>query len=794
MPAHSSVAKVMQGTAFRRLATKAGEKCGLRIIALLLLLMSAVAQADSFVVDSIEVDGIKKITLGTVLSYLPVNVGESLDIERTPEIIRELYSTGFFDDIELLRRDNVLVIKVVERPSIAEVNFEGNSDIEDEALEQAIDGLGMSKGRIFDENKLGKLELELQQVYYSLGKYAARVEAEWRELDEDRVAIDINISEGISAKIKLINLVGNRDFDDDELLDLFQLEASGDGFFPSDEYSSSKLSADLETLKSFYLDRGYIQFQISSQQVTISPDRKDISISINIREGEQFRVSNIEVGGEMVVPATELEPLVTFREGDIFSRKEINKAISAMQKRLGEDGYALADIRLLSDPDVANKTVDLRFLVVPGSKMRIRYINFSGNEKTRDNVLRREMRQLEGAMYQTSKIDRSKVRLQRLNYLGSVNIASQKVAGSLDEIDLEVQVAERFSGNLQVGLGFSQVQGLLLNLGFSHENIFGTGNSLEFAFNNSQASQQLVLNYENPYYTPAGISRGFNFRITETDSSLNNASNYLIDQVKLSVDYGIPLSEFNRLRLEIGVNQNNLGTTDGSADEVFDFIRDNSDEYDESTPNSEIDGDRYNTVFGVISFAKDTRNRRIFADDGHLNRISLEVNTGDLDYYKTRYRHQSAYALTDSIAFSFTGRLGYGQSFGGDSEHLPIFETFRAGGVRSVRGYEFNSLGPLDSNGDTIGGDLQVITSAEVLFPIEALASSETFRLGVYFDAGNVFTDVDDFETTELRQAVGVSAKWFSFIGPIEFSYAVPINDQPGDDTRQFQFALGASF
>jgi outer membrane protein insertion porin family len=756
-------------------------------------MMSAVAQADSFVVDSIEVDGIKKITLGTVLSYLPVNTGESLDIERTPEIIRELYSTGFFDDIELLRRDNVLVIRVVERPSIAEVNFEGNNDIEDEALEKAMDGLGMSKGRIFNENKLEKLELELQQVYYSMGKYAARIEAEWRVLDEDRVAIDITISEGIAAKIKLINLIGNREFDDDELLDLFQLEASGDGFFADDEYSSSKLTADLENLRSYYLDRGFVQFQVSSQQVTISPDRKDISISINMQEGEQFRVSNVEVGGEMVVPAKELEPLVTFHEGDIFSRKEINKVISAMKKRLGEDGYALADVRLLSEPDVANKTVDLRFLLVPGSKMRIRYIHFSGNEKTKDNVLRREMRQLEGAMYQNSKIDRSKIRLQRLNYLATVNIASQKVPGSVDEIDLEVQVTERFSGNLQVGIGYSQVQGALLNLGFSHENIFGTGNQLEFTFNNSSASQQYALNYENPYYTPDGVSRGFNFRFTETDSSENNTSNYLIDQASLSVDYGIPLSEYNRLRLEIGVVQNDLGVTDSSADEVFDFIRDNSDEYDDSTPNSEIDGDVYDMLFGVVSFAKDTRNRRIFANDGALNSISLELNTGDLDFYKARYRHQTAYALTDSIAFSFKGRIGYGKSHG-DAEELPIFEKFTAGGVRSVRGYEFNSLGPLDSNGDPFGGDLQVITTAEVLFPIEALGSSETFRLGVYFDAGNVFADVDEFETDELRQSVGLSGKWFSFIGPIEFSYAWPLNDQPGDDTREFQFALGASF
>ena len=731
----------------------------------MLLLVSCWARADSFVVEDIEVIGIKKIALGTVLSYLPVNVGESLDVERSPEIIRELYSTGFFDNIELLRRDNVLVIKVAERPSIAEVNFEGNDAIEDEALEQAMDGVGMAKGRIFDENQLEKLELELQQVYYSLGKYAARIDAQWRALDDDRVAIDITISEGIAAKISSINIIGNRNFDDDELLDLFQLEPSTAGMFADDEYSSSKLSADLETLKSFYLDRGYIQFEVSSQQVTISPDRKDISISINIREGDQFSISKIEVGGEMVVPVESLEALIAVQPGDVFSRKQINSSIRAMQRRLGENGYAFAEIRVLNDLDQENKTVAIRLLVDPGNRMRVRYITFSGNEKTKDVVLRREMRQLEGAMYQTSKIDRSKVRLQRLNYLGSVNIAPKKVPDSLDEVDLEVSVTERFSGNLQIGLGYSQVQGAVLNLGFAHENIFGTGNQLEFVFNNSSASEQYIFNYENPYYTPDGVSRGFNFKVTETDASENNTSNYLIDQISVSIDYGIPLSEFNRLRLEVGAMRNDLSVTSGSADEVYEFIANNSDQYDESTPQSEIEGEVYDTLFSLVSFAKDTRNRRIFADTG----------------------------LTDNLTFAFKGRIGYGDSYN-DSVDLPIYEKFTAGGVRSVRGYEFNSLGPLDSNGDSFGGNLQVITSAEVLFPIEALGSSETFRLGVYFDAGNVFADVDSYETSELRQSVGLSAKWFSFIGPIEFSYAWPLNDQDGDDTQNFQFALGATF
>ncbi len=758
-----------------------------------MLLVSAAARAESFVVENIEVIGIKKITIGTIFSYLPINVGESLDLDRSPEIIRELYSTGFFDDIELLRRDNVLVIKVSERPSIAEVNFEGNDDIADESLEQALDGVGMTKGRIFDEHRLERLELELQQVYYSLGKYAARIDASWRALDEDRVAIDIKISEGVSATIKSINVTGNQDFDEDDLLDIFELEPSSEGWFASDEYSSSKLAADLEALKSFYLDRGYIQFRVDSQQVTISPDRKDINLTINVSEGEEFSVSSITISGEMVVDEAELRALIGFREGDVFSRKIVSEAISAMQKRLGEDGYAYAQIRVGNDINEADNTVALQFLVEPGNRMRVRHINFSGNEKTRDIVLRREMRQLEGELYRRSKVDRSRVRLQRLNYIGNVNFALERVPDSEDLLDINVTVSERFSGNLQLGIGYSQVQGALINVGFSHENILGTGKNVDLTFDNSAASERYRFRYVNPYYTTDGVSRGFNFSFTETDASENNTSNYLLDRVNLSMEYGIPLSEFNSLRLEFGVLRNELETTDASADEVFDFLIANSDEFDATTPRSEIDEASFDTLFGSISFAKDTRNRRIFASSGQLNSISLELHGGDLDFYKARYRHQSAFEVTSDVSFVFSGRIGYGESTD-DARDLPIFEKFTAGGVRSVRGYEFNSLGPLDSNGDPSGGNLQVLSTAEFLIPVESLGSSETFRLGLYLDVGNVFADADSFESDELRQSLGISAKWFSLIGPIEFSYAYPLNDEPGDDIRNFQFALGATF
>lgn len=760
---------------------------------LALLVSTASVRADSFKVEHIEVIGAKKISIGTVFNYLPINVGESFDEADSPALIRELYSTGFFESIELLRDDNTLVVKLRERPSIAEVNIEGNDEIDDEVMEQALDQIGMSPGRIFNELQLSKLELELQQLYYSLGKYAVKLKAVSRELDEDRVAIDIDISEGEPALIRSINITGNGAFEEEDLLDLFQLETTDSGWFASDHYASSKLTGDLESLRSHYLDEGYVKFNVDSKQVSISPDRKDINISVNISEGEQFILKDVDITGELVVDKAELMALVIFREGEVFSRKKVTSTVSLIQRRLGEEGYAFAEVRALPDLNEEDNTVSLKLLVQPGKKIMVRFIKFSGNDRTRDIVLRREMRQMEGELYRTSKVDRSRTRLQRLNFLGSVDLRPVRVDGHDDQVDLEIAVTERFSGNFSIGLGFSQVQGATLNLGLTHDNIFGTGNSLGITFDNSASTERYSLSYNNPFYTADGISRGFNLSVTQTDASENNISNFLIDRLSLSMNYGIPLSEYNRFRVEFGAVQNELTFSSGTADEVFDFVISNDEDLDESTDTSTIDDAEYASLFGSISFSKDTRNRRIFADTGHLNSISLQIFGGDLDFYKLRYRHQSAFPVSEKIIYNFQSRIAYGESYGETSD-LPFFEKFTAGGVRSVRGYDRNSLGPLDSNNDPFGGNLRFIMINELLVPVEALGSSETFRLGLYWDAGNVFADVDTFETEELRQSVGLSAKWFSAIGPLEFSYAFPINDEPGDDVRNFQFALGASF
>ncbi|MFT5657277.1 MAG: outer membrane protein insertion porin family [Gammaproteobacteria bacterium] len=763
-------------------------------VSVLSLLLSAFAvRAESFTVDQIEVIGAKKISVGTVLNYLPINVGEVFDDERAPFLIRELYSTGFFDGIELLRDGDNLVVKLNERPSISEVKVEGNEALKDEGLEQALEQIGMTRGKIFNELKLAKLELELQQLYFSLGKYAVKLDTDWRFLDDDRVEVEIKISEGVAALIHSINITGNQAFDEETLLKSFELETTDSGWFASDEYASTKLTGDLENLRSYYLDRGYVRFEIDSKQVTISPDRKDINITVNVTEGEQYIVNGIDISGEPVVDKDELMALVTFRAGDVFSRKKINRVVSLINKRLGEEGYAFSEVRTSPNINEDNKTVDLQFLVIPGRKMTVRAINFTGNDRTKDLVLRREMRQLEGEVYKESKLERSRVRLQRLNYLSSVNVRTVRVKDDENLLDIEVTVEERFSGSFQVGLGFSQTQGLILNLGLTHDNIFGTGNTVGLTFDNSASTQKYSFQYLNPYYTADGISRGFNLSYRKTDSAEDNFANFLLDQIRFSVSYGIPLSEYNSFTFDLGAVRNDIRISSSASTEVVDFIVNSSDEFDQNTDRTTIDGDDYDSWFSAVSVASDTRNRRIFADSGHLNAITLELFNGDLDYYKISYRHQTAIPVTDDITFGFRSRIGLGDHYSNTFD-VPFFDKFTAGGVRSVRGYERNSLGPRDSKNDPFGGNFQVINTAELLIPFESLGSSDTFRVALYFDAGSVFKDTSTYQSSELRQSVGISAKWFSVVGPIEFSYAFPLNDQPGDDIRNFQFALGASF
>ncbi|MCK5664836.1 MAG: outer membrane protein assembly factor BamA, partial [Thiotrichaceae bacterium] len=677
--------------------------------------------AASFVVEDIEVKGIKKIAVGTVLNYLPVKTSEVFDFKDSGKVIRELFKTGFFNKITLSKKDNTLVIEVEERPAIAKVTVEGNKEVKDESMQDALKQIGMTKGKIYNPKLLDKLKLELQQLYYSLGKYAVRLDATAIELDADRVEVELTISEGAPAKVRSINLIGNHAFSDKELLDEFELEASDSGVFASDKYSSVKLAGDLENLKSFYLDHGYIQFNVESKQVTITPDKGHINVAINLSEGDMFTVSKINLTGELIVSESALKSRVLIREGDVFSRKKITSSTKLMTSRLGLEGYAYAEVNAIPKINAEDKTVELTLLVNPGPKMRVRKVIFEGNTRTMDTVLRREMRQMEGAQFSSSKVQRSKIRLQRLKYISSVNTRYVRVTDQTDLLDIYVTVEERFSGSFTIGAGYSEDQGALFNLGLTNDNIFGTGNRLGITFNNNKAQEKYEFSYENPYHTPDGISRGFSISYTQTDAEEAAFSDFLLDQIKGSVNYSIPLSEYNKIRFSFGIERSDVTLSVFSSAEIFDFVRANNEKFENVVfP----EGDVYENIFASMSFSKDSRNRLIFPEKGVVNSVGVEIFSGDLDYYKSFYRHQSLFPLADKVTLSFKGNLGYGQPYN-DTTDLPFFEKYRAGGVRTVRGYDYNSLGPLDSLNESFGGNFQVITNTEILFQIDALGGAD---------------------------------------------------------------------
>lgn len=768
-------------------------KLNLRFLLVFLMLPNALF-ASSFIVENIELQGNKKISDGTVYNYLTLKLGDELTDKSSIQIIKSLYKTGFFNSIEIQQNNNTALFIFDERPSIKDIITEGNKAIDDDALNDALSRLGISKGKLFSRSVLDKIEQELKLLYYSMGKYSVKINTKVEPAEEGLVVINLSISEGVPAKVRDINITGNSVFSDDELLEDFSTTIPSQSLFGSaDDYSQPKLAGDLDGVKARYLDNGYLNFDIDSSQVTISADKKDINIAVNISEGEPYTISNIKLNGEFVVSKEALMMLIPFKEGDTFSRKLVSATVKRLSKRLGEDGYAFANVNAIPELDEVNKKVALTFIIDPAQKMNVRFIKFNGNEKTADLVLRRELRQLESAPFSSSKIDRSKVRLQRLNYISGVNVKFNRVKGEPDQMDIVISVTERFSGNFTIGIGYSEAQGALLNLGLTHDNVFGSGKRVAIDFNNSESQEKYKFSYNNPYYTPDGISRGFSFSYAKTDATNLNISNYILDQGRVSVDYGFPFSEYNTLRVSFGLQLDQLALSDFTADEVFDFIVANNEDYSAATDTSTILSEEYQTAFVSTSFSIDTRNRSLFPDYGSLNRVSLEVFNGDIDYFKFGYRNQFVFPFISDTTFSFKSNLGYGDGYN-ETTDLPFYEKYYAGGVRSVHGYDANSLGPRDSKDLPFGGNYKVVFNAEVLFKIESLGDPKTFRVGLFYDAGNVFAESSDIHWRDLKSSYGVAAKWFSPIGPIEFSYALPINDDEEDDTKKFQFALGASF
>jgi outer membrane protein insertion porin family len=761
----------------------------------LCLVMAQAAKADEeFIVKDIQVKGLQRISLGTVYNYLPVNVGDTFSLDNAAPAIKALFKTGFFKDISLEREGSTLIVNVVERPSIAKIIFEGNKDLSKEDLTKALDSIGLSEGKVFNRQVLDKVEQELNRQYLSHGKYALKIKTEVTPLTRNRVGIHIQISEGRVTKIKQINIVGNKVFDDKTLLGTLQLSTTNllSFYTKDDQYSKQKLSADLETLRSYYLDRGYINFSIESTQVAITPDKKDIYVTINVKEGEVYSLEKVKLAGNLIVKPEELIKLVSVGPGEIFSRKNATETSKAIAERLGDEGYTFANVNMVPEINEAKKTVDMTFFVDPGKRAYVRHINMKGNTKTRDEVLRREMRQMESSWASSSKIERSKTRLERLGYFEEVNVETPQVVGTSDQIDVNYKVTEKASGNLSAGIGYSQVQGIVLNANISQDNVFGSGKRVNLAFNNSDYLTSYQFGFFNPYYTVDGVSQGYNLGYTSRDAGQVNIANYSTDIYNAGINFGIPLNEFDQLRFDADVKHTTLRDTDFSSIEIQDFVAQ--------------EGDSFLTFAPSIGWTHDTLNRALFPTKGGQQRFSAlaTIPGSDLEYYKLSYKHQVYFPLAKDFTFRLHGEVAYGDGYG-KTDGLPFFENYFAGGTGSVRGYKNNTLGPRDHiliNGvpvanNPLGGSTKVVGNAEMFFPVPFFADTKSIRLGAFFDAGTVS---DGFSLSDLRYSTGISGEWLSPFGALSVSAALPLNaksgtaTEPGDQEQIFQFNFGQNF
>ena len=753
------------------------------MLVLCLGVVSPVLASKPFIIKDIRIEGLQRISAGTVFNYLPIKVGQEFNQQKSAQSVKALFKTGFFKDIKLNVEGRVVVITVVERPSIAEINVTGNKVIEKKLLKKSFDKLGFAKGRVFNRSLLDKIEQELRRVYFAQGKYGVKIKTTVTPMTRNRVSVDINISEGRAARIRKINIIGNKTFKDKKLLRLFKLTTPGAFTFytKNDQYSKQKLAGDIEKLKSFYKDRGYFGFKVNSTQVSISPNKKDIYITINITEGPQYRISKINLAGKLVLPVSELESHVVVTPNSLYSLRKVTESRKLLTERLGDEGYAFARVNSVPEVDKKTNTVKLTLVIDPGRRVYVRRIIMVGNMRTSDIVLRREMRQLEGSWYSARKIKRSQVRLQKLGFFKEVKVKSKPVAGSTDQVDVIFTVKEKPAGNFLASIGYSQTSGVIFKTSIVQDNFLGTGKRVAVSVSTSDVNQGIMLSYTNPYYTIDGVSRGFTLKSQKTDAFRANLSSYSTDQNSFAINYGIPISEYNRIQVSLQYKDITVNPLANSPVEVLDFVNTNG---------------KQNVTYSLLAaWAYDTTNRAIFADKGVFYRISGEVAVpgGDLQFYKIRLQHKRFIPLGRRYILKVKGEVSYGEAFD-ETPALPFYENYYAGGVKSIRGFKTNTLGPRDSNNLPIGGALKVLGSMEFIFPPPFVANSKSFRISAFVDVGNVFKDADSFDSDELRASAGLSLIWISPLGPLSLSFAQPIKEKPGDNVESVQFSIGSTF
>jgi len=785
------------------------------------------ASASSFTVSDIRVDGLQRIGAGTVFTYLPIERGDTVDSTRIAEAMRALYKTGFFEDIRFDREGNILVISVTERPAINTLKISGNKDIKTEDLMSNLKEIGISEGETYDRLALDRVTLELNRAYNNRGKYNVQITPTITRLDRNRVDVTINVNEGKAAKIRHINLIGNEKFDEETLREGWESNESNwlSWYRRDDQYSREKLSGDLEKLNEYYLDRGYVDFSVDNTQVAISPDKRDMFVTASLTEGEQYTVDEVEVTGDTVLSQDQIKRYVFIRKGQTFSRALLELTSDAITNTLGNIGYAFASVNPIPNIDREKRTVGINLQVVPGPRVTVRQIRFKGNTRTTDEVLRREMRQFEGSWYSQAAIDRSKVRLQRLGFFesGSIEAETVPVPGSNDQVDVVFNVKETTSGSFTFGFGYSQLSGLTTTLQLSQNNFLGTGNQISTEIQRNAYLQRYSFSFLNPYFTDEGMSLGYNLWWREFDNSDFNTAQYSTTSAAGQVVFGVPLTENDSISVVFGIDRNQILAYPGSSPKsVVDYI----DAFGKSTFHS------WRTELG---WARDTRNDFYAPSYGTYQRLSAEITLpgSTAEYYKLNYEFSKYWPLTRALVLNTRFQLGYGDSYGKDTIRitctllggqpqipkaaysdadcapgsrferalvgtgLPFFENFYAGGVRSVRGYRDNTLGPVDFAAfstlrQPIGGAVKTVGSLEMFFP--TLLDTPSARVSAFVDVGNVFKDVHSYDTSELRASAGLALLWRAPVGPISISYAFPFRNQPDDELERLQFTFGGAF
>jgi outer membrane protein insertion porin family len=753
-------------------------------LARLLLFLSGLSTISAsafepFEVKDIRVEGIQRTEAGTVFSYLPIRVGETLTEERAAAALRALYATGFFKDVQLEAEGDVLVVVVQERPAIGQIEFVGQKEFDRDRLKTALKDIGLAEGRVFDRSLLQRAEQELKSQYLGRGKYSAQITTTVSPLERNRVAIQFSIVEGPVAKIREINFVGNEAYKESQLRDLMRLDTPGllSWYSKNDQYSRQKLEADLEAIRSSYLNQGYLESAIDSTQVSISPDKKDIYLTVNLTEGKKFTVSEIRFAGELIAPEAELRKLLRLKAGEQFSRDKLAESTKLIVDRLGDDGYAFANVNPVPEIDRDKATVAFTLYVDPGRRVYIRRINISGNATTRDEVIRRELRQLEGAWYSTQKLQRSKQRVDKLGYFSEVTLDTVGVPGVPDQVDINLKVVERPTGNLLFGVGYSSAEGVIFSAAIAQNNLFGTGNALSLQVNTGNVNTVYALSFTRPYFTDDGMGLGLDLYRRDVDASSLSVSTYSTSTLGTGIRFSVPITETDTINYGLAGENTEIELGEDPAQRYVDFV--------------DAFGTENTALVTTAGWARDKRDSVIFTRRGTVQKVSVEVAVppAELRYYRTQYELQWFLPIGRDNVLQLSGRVGYADGY--DDKPLPFYKNFYLGGVSTLRGYETASIGPEDENGDAIGGQALLVSSAELFFPFPGLEKDRSVRLSLFLDAGALD---DTFSFTEWRASTGLALSWFSPVGPLKISYGHALNDEPGDELQPFQFSIGTVF